>query len=168
MKPIVALDIETTGLHPWQGDKITCICAKDSSTIFNEVVTKENSESQLLQHFMHWLFERRNHMLLTIYGTTFDLPFIMTRLTMLDFDFNKYLFMMDMEHTDLKNTVKKWLSLNDYAKILNLPSKSGNGLNAIKLWEDGQYKVLARYCENDVLLTEAVYLKMLSLSGDSQ
>jgi DNA polymerase III epsilon subunit-like protein len=26
----IVLDIETTGLNPWYGDRITCICAKDN------------------------------------------------------------------------------------------------------------------------------------------
>ena len=49
-----------------------------------------------------------------------------------------------------------WPSLGKLLKANGLPSKSGDGCEAVKLWETGKRAELASYCHDDVLLTARV------------
>jgi len=77
------------------------------------------------------------------------------------------LFLLDYPHIDIFEEIQKLigkrLSLNTVAKLLGCTPKSGDGLNAIKLWEKGKYDELQKYCFQDVLTTEEVYLKWMNL-----
>lgn len=47
-----------------------------------------------------------------------------------------------------------------------LPSKTGDGLEAIRLWQDGQRNKLREYCKNDVsALAQLVHLTTLKVPG---
>ena len=73
----IVVDIETTGLLPWYGDKVTCICARDSNgDTFSEV---NEIESELLDKFIDWLSDKEDYSWISFNGKQFDIPFIMTR-----------------------------------------------------------------------------------------
>lgn len=163
------MDIETTGLNPWYGDRATCICAKINSGPNIKISNKD--ENTLIKLFLNWFYENTKggkYTLVTFNGKVFDIPFIMTRCFLGSDSLSKItLSLLDYPHIDLFEEIQKItgkrLGLNTVAAILGCTQKSGNGLNAIKLWEDGKYNELKDYCFQDILTTEEVYHKWLAL-----
>ena len=166
MKYIV-LDIETTGLNPWYGDQITCICAKAKdgrNTIQYKGMASDLTEKDLLNSFRSWfkIGGFKDYTLITKNGKHFDIPFILARLCM-HYNLGSLHNFIDIKHIDLQETTKKRISLQDMATLLGCTPKSMTGLDAIKLWKDGHYEELQEYCWQDVLTTEECYLKLRDL-----
>jgi predicted PolB exonuclease-like 3'-5' exonuclease len=167
----VVLDIETTGLHPWQSNGITCICAKDITTK-REFKSCFGDERKIINEFARWVktLKPKNTILITANGRDFDIPFMCTRI-LLHYTtksikaYPLLLFLMGCNQFDVLNDIiDKRISLNNIAKLYGLPQKTGNGLQAIELFKQGKYSELMRYCWDDVLLTERVYLIYKKLS----
>ena len=163
--PILTLDIETTGLNAWYGDKVTCICAKtlDNSLNFKKCC---EDEKELLTNFSEWIknFDETT-LLVHANGKEFDIPFLCARATLIFqrdlifklLEFRKYFDLC----TDI--TFGEWgkISLNKLAKIYNVPQKIAKGTDAIRWFAQKEFKLIEEYCWSDVLTTEAVYLKYL-------
>lgn len=174
MNKYIIFDIETTGLSPWYGDQITCICAKDSEGNAIKLIHQkegECNERDVMRKFLYWLHNHNDleqYYLITKNGKLFDVPFILTRELRSETEsvfptsmggFN----LLHMKHLDLHQITSKPISLANMAELLGCTLKSGDGLNAIKLWKEGRYDELAEYCMNDVVVTEQVYLKLKTL-----
>ena len=164
----IVLDIETTGLNPWYGDRITCICAKDNKGNRFEIV--DESEFNIIDQFMVWLCKLKFHleidkyMFLTKNGKQFDIPFILLlRRVLFKYKDDDILDLLRCKHFDLQEVTTKRISLQSMAELLNTTPKSETGENAIKLWETKEYDKLKEYCSQDVDTTEEVYLKWKSL-----
>lgn len=162
----IVLDIETTGLNPWYGDKVTCICAKDSEgKKHNSITTTEyGSERDSIRSFTKWIRGHdtwEHYILITKNGKLFDVPFILTREELLERDAQRIIFRL--KHIDLHEVTKKPVSLSEMATLLGCQQKTGDGKNAIQLWKDGKYQELQDYCMNDVEVTEQVYIKLKEL-----
>ena len=160
----IVLDIETTGLLPWYGDRITCICAKDSDGDKFTAIRKD--ERLLVESFLKWLATRNgnnDYLLITKNGKIFDIPFIMARMALMKELTETEKVILNYEHFDLQEVTTKRVSLNDMAKLLKCTPKSGYGLKAIRLWKEKRYDELKAYCMQDVETTEEVYLKWLGL-----
>jgi len=74
-----------------------------------------------------------------------------------------------MKHFDIlaqiKDAIGKRMSLDSLAKATLGRPKSDNGVNAIKYWNEGTEKSLAKlkkYCEMDVLITRDIYDHVLA------
>ena len=165
----IVLDIETTGLLPWYGSRITCICAKDSDgEIFQSC--KEN-EKEIIFDFIDWLNFRKDvrYFFVTKNGKAFDIPFIIARMIkheiyheIINYD---HLDLLSYENIDLQELTSKPISLQAMAEFLGCKTKTGNGNLAIELWMTNQYDELKAYCMNDVLVTEEVFLKIMKIRG---
>lgn len=158
----IVFDIETTGLNPTTS-KITCICAKSISG--NDYKGSHTNESGLIKDFLKWVFDENCNLLISANGKDFDIPFILVRayLNNLLSSFGQDL--IKLKHFDVINDITdKKISLNNLAKLYGFELKSGNGINAIKLFEEMKLEELMNYCMNDVLLTEKVYLKFKEVS----
>ncbi|MFC1863909.1 ribonuclease H-like domain-containing protein [Thermodesulfobacteriota bacterium] len=156
----IVLDIETDGLCPWFGNRITCICARDS-TGYKFVMTDHN-ELKIIKSFLGWLKprSREEYFLVTKNGKQFDIPFILTRLAIRSHVNDKNaLHLLLYEHLDLHELTKKKVSLNDMARLFKCRLKSGTRKNAIRLWRAERYDDLIKYCMQDVETIEEVYLK---------
>ncbi len=163
-KKYVAFDLEATGLYPWYGNRVTCICAKDSEGEVFQLVDED--ELKLIHAFLDWL-ERRSpdaYLLVTKNGKMFDVPFIMARLSLAQKGHAEPgHFLLDYEHFDLHELTEKWVSLNDMARLLKCKLKTGEGMHAIRLWNERRFEELQSYCMHDVITTEEVFLKWLRL-----
>ncbi len=163
-KKYIVLDIETTGLQPWYGARITCICAKDSEG--DRFSATRRDEGRLIQLFLEWLTKKHDpnvYLLITQNGKEFDIPFIMARIAMMKELTEADKGILDYEHFDLQDIVYWEISLSDLARLFKCTPKSGTGKNAIKLWKEKRYDDLKKYCMQDVETTEEVYLKWRSL-----
>ena len=165
-KNYVVFDIEATGLAPWYGDRVTCICARDSEgRAFQEV---GENELKIAHAFLEWLRMRdpRDTVLVTKNGRQFDVPFLLTRLALAGGQWReKGLFLLEYEHFDLQDLTEKWVTLSDLARLLKCSPKSGSGLQAIRFWKKRDFLKLKSYCMQDVVTTEEVYLKWLTLGA---
>ena len=167
---IIFLDIETTGLNPWFGDKVTCICAKtlDNQRIFREC---SNDEFKLLNNFDDWINQQSDYDLLVhANGKEFDIPFLCARMLLLGFSPSwSVRLLTHMRQFDLCTDITYGeygkISLNKLAKIYNVPQKTAKGTDAIKWFKQSEYQKIEDYCYSDVLVTEAVYLKFLELNN---
>ena len=161
----IVLDIETEGLTPFYGDKITCICARTQSG--TEFSRAGKNEKLILQDFLDWILKYmfRNHTIITKNGKQFDIPFIFQRyaLTRRYLQGDRAKKLTNFKHIDLQEVTSRRVSLQQMAEILGCENKSGHGENAIKLARRGRWKDLAHYCMQDVRVTEQVYLALKKL-----
>jgi DEAD/DEAH box helicase domain-containing protein len=164
----IVFDIETTGLNAWYGDRVTCICAKDSNGAIFTGTLKEfgDYEKDLICAFSVWIEkkERKDFKLVSHSGKGFDVPFICARDVLTSSSTqNIPVLLLKREHFDLQDIPDYRISLNNLAKLFKCESKSGTGLQAIKLYEWGRWKELVDYCLQDINVTEQVYLKYQNL-----
>lgn len=159
----VVVDCETTGLSPLYGDRLTCIGARDN--LGNSFCESLENEWALIQKFLVWLTARSTHTLVTANGRDFDVPFIVIRATLLGIPSSDFHFLPAMAHFDLQTVTKRKVSVDDMAKLYGFAGKSGNGFDAIRLWEHRKIDELKRYCMDDVLLTERLFLKYCENTG---
>ena len=164
----VCFDIETTGLNAWYGDRVTCICAKTSEGDSFRMAVE--NESWLIQVFLEWLYSNspKDHILVTMNGKHFDVPFILARAVLLKFNEPFWKTLLQYPHFDLAEITSKPVSLNNLAKLFGLKPKTGTGKDAIKLWNQRKLAKLKSYCTNDVELTEQIYLKHKKLTGEKE
>lgn len=172
MKQLI-FDIETTGLNPWFGDRITCICAKIDDEWF---AMASVLESDILRGFAYFLEEHiiDYDIVITKNGKQFDIPFILGRTVLVGLQDNTFDALIhgltEKENIDLQEITKRRVSLDDMSRLLCCQKKSGKGEDAIKLFKERKYPELLKYCKQDVLVTEQVYKKWSALKKihDSQ
>jgi uncharacterized protein YprB with RNaseH-like and TPR domain len=153
----IVFDIETTGLNALNS-KITCICAKVING--SEYKGSHTNEKSLIKDFLKFLISEKGDLLISANGKDFDLPFIFMRAFINGIEIREIDHLRRVEHFDvILDITDKKISLNNLARIYGFKLKSGDGLNAIKLFEDMKLEELMNYCMDDVLLTEKVYLK---------
>jgi len=168
-----AFDLETCSLSPFHGG-ITCIVAiNEKGDVFKEYIPRvlytnfgsPFDEFKLIRSFMRFLYKQTFTTLLTFNGKNFDIPFLLTRMVELMNNCpQEYLDLKKYRHLDIAETTTYHTKLHSYAEILNVPAKSGTGLQAISLWKKEKYKELVDYCEQDVKVTINVYKKLLELN----
>lgn len=158
----IYLDIETSGLNPYYGHRITCIVAKhDSGRVFKTCL---QSEADMLDFFAEWLDSMpKDCVLVTKNGKAFDIPFIVWRGIVNNKECLQLHRLLGMDHVDLHEITKKWVSLDDMAKLLKIEGKSSSGFEAVNMWNQGRTKELLDYCYHDVLVTEAVFKRFEGL-----
>ncbi len=154
-KEPIFLDIETTGLNPTYGNRITCICGKTQTDEFKDL---QIEEPILLNNFKDWLsnYSIEDYLLVTKNGKMFDIPFIMTRWSRNN-NWKDLEFLLEYEHFDLHEITKSRVSLDDMTRLYGIENKSASGLEAIKFWENKEYQKIIDYCWDDVLITEKIY-----------
>lgn len=163
-KKYIVIDIETDGLWPWYGNRITCICAKDSYG--DNFQMTDHDEIKLINSFIEWLQSKtpQEYFLITKNGKQFDIPFILTRLAIKTGAYPEDAYSLLMfDHLDLQELTKKKIPLDDMARLFKCRLKSGTGENAVMLWKMERFDDLLNYCMQDVEITEEVYLKWKNL-----
>ncbi|MBD3183361.1 hypothetical protein GF312_13775 [Candidatus Poribacteria bacterium] len=171
------LDIETTGLDPWRGDRITMIGVKPVGE--EPIIFYDEDESIILKKFWDWIMKITEKGLseecptiITKNGDGFDFPFLKVR-TLIhdrvigDLRIRSALIdhIMEMQsHIDLQIELgqvegQKTPSLNDMAKALGIPEKLGSGKDSPKLFWQGKIDKLQEYLKRDLEVTEQIYIR---------
>ena len=153
----ITLDIETTGLSPFEC-RITCIGCKTDN---EEKMFLDIDEKKLLQDFWKWIgqFEMPRVVGFNVYS--FDIRWIYLRSMKYDLEITKNI---KTGWTDLQYSLQFYNrsargKLNDYGCLLGIGEKEGDGLGAIILWEEAKYDELKKYCLQDIRITYELYQK---------
>lgn len=163
-KNYIVFDLESQGLNPCYGDKITCICAKDNDgDIFKKA---GDNEKEIILNFFNWLSSKKDYFFVTINGKDFDIPFIITRCFLNGIDFLSSEFLLKVPNFDLQQLTSKKISLSDLAILFLGTKKSNYGKYAIILATEKRYEELIKYCMEDVLLTEKIYYKIKEFKNE--
>lgn len=135
-------------------------------------------EGRTLRAFWKLLkgFDPRRDLIVTHNGISFDLPFLYKRSIIhrvrptVELCFARYrsqpLFDTMCEWN--KWDVRKFISLDELARILGLESSKGNGIDGAHVYDrfcEGCHEEIAEYCLRDVKLTREIYYRMTSPDG---
>lgn len=128
----------------------------------------ESSEVEILKQFSE-VFESA-HQIVSQNGKGFDLKFIQTRLAYYGLPFlDKKVIHVDTKQVSKANLFLLGNRLNDIAEMTRSDKKLENG--GWKLWVDCYHKdpkalrLMDRYCKQDVLSLEQVYMKLRPLTA---
>lgn len=162
----VCLDIETTGLGT-QGSDITIVGLFDGVRLRMLIkgidLTIENLRKELEGY----------KMIVTYYGTVFDIPFLKRKFPALDLDLPHFDLCFASHRAGFKGGLKR---LEEDLGILRSSDIKGlDGHDAVKLWiahlkgNDGALELLMRYNEEDTKnlfrIAQDIYNKLRGLSG---
>lgn len=162
----VCLDIETTGLDA-QSSEITVVGLFDGIRMRVLVkgidLTIENLKRELGAY----------KMIITYYGTVFDIPFLKKKFPSLNLDLPHFDLCFDSHRAGFKGGLKRLEE--DLGIMRAFDIKGLDGFDAVKLWlahiqgNDGALELLMRYNEEDTknlfLLAEEIYRKLRGMSG---
>lgn len=147
----VTFDIETANAFPTlsRGDysrmEISVVGIHDSDTGELTSYTKEEF-SQL------WPIIERADMLIGFNSDSFDIP-ILNRYYPGDLTKIRSLDLL----TEVYNVLGRRIRLQSLAEGTLGIGKSGNGLEAVEWWQQGEYEKVRKYCMDDVKITRQIY-----------
>ena len=145
----ITLDIETRGAVGSIFDplslELTVIGIHDSETDTYRAFTKEELPGL-------WPILERADLLVGYNSDHFDIPILnkyypgdLTKIRSLDL------------LAEIRSVLGRRLKLDSVAKATLGKGKSGDGLDAVRWWEEGQYEKVKKYCLDDVRITKEVY-----------
>lgn len=147
----IVLDVETKNLFQDVGSNdstaldISVICIYDSAT--------DSYSSYMEQDFGKlWPILEAADMIITFNGDHFDLPLIQ-KYYHGDLSKIKSLDLL----VEVKNSLGRRIKLDTLAEATLGKNKSGNGLEAIAWWRNGEYQKVIDYCIEDVKITKQIY-----------
>ena len=155
---MLTFDIETTGLNGYK-DSVTCICFHDSETeqqtslVFNQ---EPHSEDSLQKQKQAKMLLDTASVLCAFNGAKFDIPFLAKSWKIEDEVVGKWRAKLVDIFEASRLGMQITFSLNQLLATNGLSSKSGSGLDAIRLAQEGKWDALSDYCMQDVLLTHKV------------
>jgi len=147
----ITFDIETKNTFEDVGENnpalldISIICIHDSET--------DTYDSFLENDFVRlWPILEKADLLIGYNSDHFDIP-------LLDKHYPgnlKTIKSLDILK-EIKNSIGKRIKLDNIANATLGEGKSGNGLEAITWWKNGEIKKIRRYCLDDVRITKKLY-----------
>lgn len=99
-----------------------------------------------------WPLLEKASMLTTFNGDHFDIP-ILQKYCPVDLSKIKSLDLLK----EVKNSIGKRIKLDTIAGATLGINKSGNGLDAVRWWNEGEYEKIEKYCLQDVKVTKDVF-----------
>jgi len=144
----------------------------------------ESTEKQLIAEFFRAVEQRP--VLVSWNGNGFDLPVLQYRALIhsivstpfwdqgdfeREFRYNNYQSRYHKRHVDIMDILARYqvrsnASLDDIARLIVLPGKSGvGGANVFEAFIEGQSKEIRDYCEIDALNTYLIYLRYELIRG---
>lgn len=124
-------------------------------------------EKQLLQTFWQELKTHTNNQFVKFIGfnSSFDMHFLLVRSLKHNIPIIKNRMMLDLRtQLTVYNRYAKG-TLDDYAEILGMPGKHDNikSSEIPNLWKQKKYDLIKKYLEQDVLITQKLFLKCKAL-----
>ena len=155
---MLVLDCETTGLDGYK-NQLTCACFFDSdnntqhSFVFDQ---PPHSEDSLRKQATITCMLDEATQLSGFNACKFDLPFLAKNWKLSDTHLVEWLLKTVDIYEASRLALKITFPLNALLAANGLESKSGSGLEAIRLAHDKKWDELANYCMQDVILTHEV------------
>ena len=171
----VAIDIETVplALDDAQGalsaisGRIVCIglLMEDGETT-TESCLIDDSEAAILTQF--WGALQPNDIIIGHNVANFDLPFIKQRSCIHRIRPSRKLDIRRFYSQDVIDTMQLWsnwgaqkfVDLDSLAQALGCGVKTAHGSDVTSWWQQRQFDLIARYCQNDVRLAYSVFCRL--------
>ncbi|MGE5892830.1 MAG: ribonuclease H-like domain-containing protein [bacterium] len=161
------LDIETNGMPPHDGGEITMVGFYDGRTLRQYIRGINLSEESIAEELVSC------KLLITFFGSVFDIPFLKRKYRSLDFAIPHFDLCFAAKRAGITGGLKKvepQLGILRDEHIRNL-----NGFDAVKLWQEwnrGKSAALETLCSYNAAdtvnlfgLAGIIYEKLLELSG---
>lgn len=163
----VCLDIETNGLQPSQGGYPTVVGLSDGHDAVT-LVRGENLTSETLNRYLEGY-----KLLITFYGTGFDVPFLLMTMPGVHFDIPHFDLCFAAKRLDLHGGLKSLEAQFGFARDASVQGLSG--YDAVRLWQRARYgdlmarELLLAYNREDVAyllpMADILYDKLKSSTG---
>lgn len=151
--PILAFDIETTGLR--EADAVTCVCAYDPDRgVRYRESTPTGARSE---RFLALLDEAP--LICAFNGVRFDVPFLAKRWRIEAQRVESWVRKLVDPYEACKLALHRTFSLDRLLHANGLESKTGCGAEAVRMAREGRWRELEDYCMQDTVLTHQI-LKM--------
>ena len=172
-KRIAYLDIETSDLKADFGIVLTwCLKFQKDKNIYSAIITKEDIEDRTFdKRIIKSLLEALENVdiVVTYYGTDFDIPFLRTRAEKWRLDFPKYGY---IAHWDLYYKVKKLFKTHrkSLGVVTNFLGISGKTFIDGDIWFVAQYgdekalKYILEHNKQDVIILEKLHERIKEYS----
>ncbi len=103
-----------------------------------------------------WPYFQKADVLITFNGEYFDIPLLNKYYQKAELGDLKSIRSLDI-FKEIKQTSGRWLKLDKIAEGTFGVKKSGDGLEAVKWWRQGEVEKIRKYCLDDVKITKDVY-----------
>lgn len=130
------LDIALVGLYDYETDKYHTFLQEEFDVM--------------------WDFIKKADVLITFNGEYFDIPLLNKYYKKAGHGDLKTIRSLDI-FKEIKQTTGRWLKLDKIAQGTFGTSKSGDGLEAVRWWREGEIEKIKKYCLDDVKITKDVY-----------
>ena len=155
---MLTFDLETSGLDGSR-DRVTCICLYDATRGIKETFVFDQpplSEDSLCKQAQVTFRLDEAEQLCAFNGARFDIPFLAKSWKISTQHITEWLVKLVDIFEACKLALNITFPLNLLLQANNLESKTGSGLEAVRLAEQGKWDELSDYCMTDVLLTDQV------------
>jgi RNase_H superfamily len=161
--PVLAFDIETTGLR--EADTVTCVCAYDPD---RGVHFRESTPSGARsERFLALLDEAP--LLCAFNGVRFDVPFLAKRWRIEAQRVGSWVKKLVDPYEACKLALQRTFSLDRLLHANGLDSKTGSGAEAVRMAREGRWRELEEYCMQDTILTHQILkLRCVVIPGPMQ
>ena len=154
LKSMVAFDIETRGLDPTVRNAVTCVCFYDGLGLAETCLFKaEDSEADLALRTRVLSLLDAAPRLCAFNGVRFDIPFLCRAWGVPSGRAGEWVRKTVDVFEACKLGLGKTFSLSRVLAHNGLESKTGSGLDAIRLAETREWEQLGAYCMQDTRLT---------------
>jgi hypothetical protein len=150
IRPVLAFDIETTGLDS-ETCHVTCACAYDPDRGVERSFVFARGDSPA--EFVSLLDEAPR--LCAFNGVRFDVPFLAKKWDISDETVGRWMQKMVDPFEACKLALGQTFSLNKLLTENGLDVKTGSGLEAVHMANEGRWDELAEYCMHDTKMTHA-------------
>ena len=150
LSPVLAFDIETTGLS--ESDTVTCVCAYDAERDIDFRMCPPGG--QVCEEFLALLDEAP--LLCAFNGVLFDMPFMAKRWRIPPARVAGWAVKLLDPYQACKLALGVTFSLDKLLGANGMACKTGNGKEAVVMAREGRWLELEDYCMSDTTKTHAV------------
>jgi len=169
-RPVI-VDIETTGLNPWES-RIICIAAMDPYDPDNVITFFDLDEKVMVEEFISW-FNSSNYNQLIGYNVTFDHRFVFTTCMRYriqcpkwaDADLWDIMEVMQRVKREYVYGTNKSGSLDNWAQLLLNKKKALDFEGILLAWKQKRYEDIINYCVEDVNMEAELFALILFTKG---